>query len=860
MPYISLVQGESGLLPSLPDPVDGSIEGGYAALQSPPAATDWGAVLNSLEVGVVVCDRDRTITAANLAARRLLLPPGGDQDWAKISTTADFYQPGNRTPLPPEQFPLWQILAGTSFSDLELAIAHPTGRRYIVLLSGHPLLGPGGQIVGASISLYDISHRYRSEVALRFKNQGLKTESQQRLEDLQATNQRLQQESAQLRRAKQALQESEHLFSTIANASPALVWMSDTDGRCVYFNKPWLDFRGHALEQELDDGWVEGVHPQDVDYCLSIYTSAFAARRPFSMEYRLRRHDGDYRWLLDSGQPRYATDGEFLGYIGTCLDISDRKQDEATLRLFYDLPFIGMAIISPTTRQWVQLNDRLCEILGYARQDLQHMTWTEITHPDDLKKDVEEFDRVMRGETQGYAVDKRFLRHDGNIVYATVNMKCIRKDNGQVDFFVATIQDITEAKRAAATLQQYTRRLQGLHQMDRAILTQFRPRDIARSALTLLCQLLDCDQGIVALLNEDAQSGFVIADNSGDNLLFPAGACLPLNDFVFFPASPQRPKIKRVCNLARLKRPPLIFQCFLAIKIRSAMAIPLVVDGRTIGEVILADPRVSHFQPDHDETAQEIANHLAIALQTASLLERVQQHRERLQALSSRMLETQETERRRLAHELHDEIGQALTAVKLNLHRLERLAELPAHHPVLADCLHITETALQQVRNLSLDLRPSMLDDLGLLPALRWYIHRHQERTGLTETLVCKTSLPALSTNLETACFRIVQEALTNIVRHAQATTVTVTLAATADTLELSIEDDGIGFDMQRVHQSIAQGSSLGLLGMQERGILADGQVTIASAPEQGTTIYLTAPLAAQAKGVPQHLQRGTMP
>ncbi|MGB3202933.1 MAG: hypothetical protein WBA99_18645, partial [Nodosilinea sp.] len=146
MPYAPLAQGESGPLPSLPDSVDGSVEGSYLSLRAPlSAAIDWGTVINSLEVGMVVCDRNRTITAANLAAQRLLLPPGADQDWDSIPTSADFYRPGNRTPLPPDQFPLWQVLTGASFYELELAIAHSTGQRYMVLLSGHPLLGSEGQ-------------------------------------------------------------------------------------------------------------------------------------------------------------------------------------------------------------------------------------------------------------------------------------------------------------------------------------------------------------------------------------------------------------------------------------------------------------------------------------------------------------------------------------------------------------------------------------------------------------------------------------------------------------------------------------------------------------------------------------------
>jgi len=988
MPYASLSQGESILLPSLHNPIKVLTEGGDSCfLPMPVEPSLWRAVFNTLEMGVVVCDCNRTITAVNSAAQCLLLPQGA-QTWSQIPMAANFYLPGSRTPLSPEEFPLWQVLAGETFSDLELAIVHPTGERYRVLLSGYSLVEQEGNRLGAMINLYDITHRYRSEMALRFDNRELKTAFQQRLEDLQSMNQKLQQESAQLRQTEQALQESEHLFSTIANASPALVWMSGTDGQCIYFNRPWLDFRGRRLDEELGEGWVEGVHPQDADHCLSTYMAAFAARQPFSMEYRLRRHDGEYRWMVDQGQPRYATDGQFLGYVGTCLDISDRKHDEATLRLFFDLPFIGMAITSPATKQWVQVNDRLCEILGYSRQELQRMDWTEITHPDDLEKNIEEFDRVIAGEIQGYAMEKRFIRKDGEIVYATIDVKCVHNENGQVDFFMATIQDVTErtlamealarseerfratfeqaavgiahidpdgtwlrvnqtlcdlvgysrdelltltfqdithpddlaadlgcvnallagqrksyflekrcvhkdrsiiwvnltvalvqddeqcpkyliaviqditaAKRAAVTLQQYARRLQGLHQMDRAILTEFRPRDIARSALSLLCQLLECDQGIVTLLDEDTQSGFVIADNSGENLLFPAGTRLPLGDFVFSHASLPGPQIQRVDNLADLTPTPLIFQCFLATKICSAMAIPLVVDGHTIGEVNLADSRVGHFQPDHDEIAQEIANHLAIALQTASLLERIQHHRQRLQSLSNRMLETQESEHRLLAHELHDEIGQALTAVKLNLHRLERLSENPTSHKVLTDCLHVTETALQQVRNLSLDLRPSMLDDLGLLPALRWYIQRHQERTGLFETLVCEAALPVLSTTLETACFRIVQEALTNVARHAQATTVTVTLAVAADSLELTIQDDGIGFDLRKINLAKQQGSSLGLLGMQERGTLVGGQLTFTSAPHQGTVIHLKVPLAAPVEeDLPQVLLGGNTP
>ncbi len=130
-------------------------------------------------------------------------------------------------------------------------------------------------------------------------------------------------------RAKNALRDSERLFSTVVNTSPALVWMSDPEGLCTWFNQPWLDFTGRSLDQERGNGWAEGVHPEDRDRCMETYRRACQARMPFSMEYRLRRRDGLYRWILDRGHPRQDEKGRFLGYIGSCLDISERKQAEA---------------------------------------------------------------------------------------------------------------------------------------------------------------------------------------------------------------------------------------------------------------------------------------------------------------------------------------------------------------------------------------------------------------------------------------------------------------------------------------------------------------------------------------------------
>src|SRR5215471_5014979 len=129
-------------------------------------------------------------------------------------------------------------------------------------------------------------------------------------------------------RHEYSLQESEQRFRAMANSAPALLWMTGPDKLCTFVNQSWLEFRGRTLKQELGNGWTDGVHPDDVQHCLEIYHSAFDARRPFEMEYRIKRYDGEYRWVLDVGRARVSGNGEFLGYVGSVLDITDRKAAE----------------------------------------------------------------------------------------------------------------------------------------------------------------------------------------------------------------------------------------------------------------------------------------------------------------------------------------------------------------------------------------------------------------------------------------------------------------------------------------------------------------------------------------------------
>lgn len=134
------------------------------------------------------------------------------------------------------------------------------------------------------------------------------------------------------KRADRILRESEGRFRLMADTAPVMVWMSGPDKLCTYFNQRWLGFTGRSLDRELGNGWSASVHPDDLPQCLETYVRAFDARQEFRMEYRLRRSDGEYRWILDTGVPRFESDGEFAGYIGSCIDITDQKRVEETLR------------------------------------------------------------------------------------------------------------------------------------------------------------------------------------------------------------------------------------------------------------------------------------------------------------------------------------------------------------------------------------------------------------------------------------------------------------------------------------------------------------------------------------------------
>ncbi|RME47320.1 MAG: GAF domain-containing protein [Chloroflexi bacterium] len=271
----------------------------------------------------------------------------------------------------------------------------------------------------------------------------------------------------------------------------------------------------------------------------------------------------------------------------------------------------------------------------------------------------------------------------------------------------------------------------------------------------------------------------------------------------------------------------------------SLLMLPLAAGDRVIGLAKLVNGAERTFTDAEIGLCRALASQAAVAIQNALLFEEVRAGRQRLETLSRQLVELQEIERRHIARELHDEISQVLTGLKLALETIRRLPADMARER-LGKAQELVNELMARVRELSLDLRPTMLDDSGLLPALLWHFGHYTAQTGVVVSFEHSGLERRFSAEVETAAYRIVQEALTNVARYAGVNEVAVRVTADEEKLYVEVEDEGVGFDPM---SALGAGSTFGLVGMHERAILLGGQLTLDSAPGRGTRLKAELPV-----------------
>jgi PAS domain S-box-containing protein len=258
-----------------------------------------------------------------------------------------------------------------------------------------------------------------------------------------------------------SIEESEQRFRLLADSAPVMIWTSGVDKLCTYFNAPWLAFTGRTMEQELGNGWAEGVYPADKQRCLDTYTSSFDARKPFNMDYRLRRFDGEYRWVLDNGIPFYAPDGTFTGYIGSCIDITERRSleqqlqySELKLRSLVEANILGVIVVDLDGRIY-ESNDCFAQLIGYSTDELLAETfhWSQLIPPESHEA-LRQLPSAFLSTGTVPPFEWEYLRKDGSRVPILAMATLLDQERRLV--LVVTL-DISDRKAAERRKQQFLR-------------------------------------------------------------------------------------------------------------------------------------------------------------------------------------------------------------------------------------------------------------------------------------------------------------------------------------------------------------------------------------------------------------------
>jgi len=593
------------------------------------------------------------------------------------------------------------------------------------------------------------------------------------------------------------------IFELVANTAPVLIWVSGTDKLCTYFNKPWLDFTGRPLEMELGNGWAEGVHPDDFKRCLSIYCEAFDRRESFRMEYRLRRFDGEYRWVLDTGAPRFNADGSFAGYTGSAVDVTDRKEIEKELGLVNDR--LRDAMLSGKSVGWewdVRSGDDswfgdLKSMFGISASTFECRLgdFYRYLHPDD-KERVSRAVREAMQEHRQYTAEFRTVRPDGTVHWVAAEGRFQYAADGTPERMSGMAVDITDRKLAEEALRASEHRFRQFFATLPEYCWMVSPNGLILDANPAACKALGYTRNELL--------GMPLSN------LFPPESLPKLHD-----------------RLAKWKETG---------EIRNEEVVICTKQGEKRNMLL-------NVGAVRDAQGQ--------ILYSTSVLSDITERKQMEEALSSmhrKLIEAQERERTRIARDLHDDINQSLALLALELEQLRRTppGSASGFREHLGDLGKRVSSIVSDVHAISHELHSSKLELLGLVAAAKSFCSEFAKQKRVEIDFSHEGIPKPLPNDISICLFRVLQEALQNAVKHSQVRCFRVQLQAAEGEVHLMVRDAGIGFEPAA--NSHAQG--LGLISMQERAALVGGTICVASKPHAGTVIRCSVPIPPESPAV----------
>ena len=593
------------------------------------------------------------------------------------------------------------------------------------------------------------------------------------------------------RQSDEKLAESQQRYMQLVEQSISGFVVRGPDGRLLLVNEAYRRMTGYTREELLQLAAKDLVVDQGVLERVRKLQPGQSAH----IETFLRRKGGS---LLEV---EYVTqrlrDGNLQSVL---LDISHRKQlqkqrDESERRYaeLVEQAQEGISVRRPSG-EFVFVNDTFCIMLGYSRDELLKLSIQDIVHPED----TETLTRVQRlGHGAHLRLQKRMLRKDGGVLHVEVSARRLRGGDVQ-----STVQDVTERHAAEHRYETAVNSLaEGVAVLDR----EGRVIAFNRSAVKILA------------MTEDQFTGRMVQDPDWQ---------LQREDGTPFP----------------MEEHPVVITLNTGQDRDDVILVAALPDGSR--RTLTVSSR--GLEPDRDGKPTSVLASFRDITQQRQHERRLRDYAEELRRVSQRILEAQESERRGIAQDLHDEVGQALTATRINLKDLQQQAGDGPLAPRLAEAETVVAELLGKVRQMSLDLHPSVLDDLGLVPALRWCVRTRTVGSELKVSLELPEELPRFEVMAEITLFRVFQETLSNVLKHSRASRLEVRLEYAGGRLLMSARDDGTGFDAAAARQRALSGESLGLLGMQERARLAGGELVLESASGKGTLVRVSLPANAR--------------